>query len=306
MLSKPFYAIWLLMFLSGNVYAEVELDETLKKAINEGDLAKVESLLPIKTVPGAGFGNQLLFLETAMEINIDMFKMLMEGGINVYLDEDPEEIDAWLEDVNKNLTIFNFLVNTIPSEVALSNHYHYVILEQAIYEGHIEAVKQILDFQFDVNIQDGEGITPLIEIVKLLLDNGSDVNHKSIYETALMEAVSQGYKDIVKLLLDNKADVNAQESLSKEEGKILIATDRDSQNIKIIIQDTGCGIPPENLSAIFDPFFTTKSAIKRTGLGLLLSLGIVKGHKGDIDVKSKPGSGTTFTITLPIDAGKKQ
>jgi PAS domain S-box-containing protein len=95
---------------------------------------------------------------------------------------------------------------------------------------------------------------------------------------------------------------NAQESLSKDNGKILIATDRDEGNIKITIQDTGCGIPPENMSAIFDPFFTTKSAINRPGMGLLLSLGIVKGHKGDIDVNSKPGAGTTFTITLPVDS----
>ena len=97
---------------------------------------------------------------------------------------------------------------------------------------------------------------------------------------------------------------NAQESLPSEKGKILVATDWEGQNIKIIVQDTGCGIPPENLSAIFDPFFTTKSAIKRSGLGLLLSLGIVKGHDGDIDVKSKPGSGTTFTITLPVESRK--
>ena len=99
---------------------------------------------------------------------------------------------------------------------------------------------------------------------------------------------------------------NAQESLPKDKGKILIATDWEGENIKITVQDTGCGIPPENLTAIFDPFFTTKSAIKRSGLGLLLSLGIVKGHEGDIDVDSKPGSGTTFTITLPVERLKNK
>jgi len=112
--------------------------------------------------------------------------------------------------------------------------------------------------------------------------------------------VSEQIKEVIQNIVQN-----AQESLSKEKGEILIATDREGQNIKITVQDTGCGIPPENLSAIFDPFFTTKSAIKRSGLGLLLSLGIVKGHNGDIDVNSKPGSGSTFTITLPIESGKK-
>jgi two-component system NtrC family sensor kinase len=110
-----------------------------------------------------------------------------------------------------------------------------------------------------------------------------------------------GVSDQIKQVISNIIQ-NAQESLPTEEGKILIATDRDGGNIKITIQDTGCGIPPENMSAIFDPFFTTKSAINRSGMGLLLSLGIVKGHQGDIDVSSKPGTGTTFTITLPVEA----
>ena len=111
----------------------------------------------------------------------------------------------------------------------------------------------------------------------------------------------KGVSEQIKQMISNIMQ-NAQESLSKENGRILIATDRDEGNIKITIQDTGCGIPPENMSAIFDPFFTTKSAINRSGMGLLLSLGIIKGHKGDIDVNSKPGAGTTFTITLPVDS----
>ena len=113
--------------------------------------------------------------------------------------------------------------------------------------------------------------------------------------------VSAQIKEVIQNIVQN-----AQESLPKDKGKILIATDWEGQNIKITIQDTGCGIPPENLTAIFDPFFTTKSAIKRSGLGLLLSLGIVKGHDGDIDVDSKPGSGTTFTITLPVESLKNK
>ena len=55
---------------------------------------------------------------------------------------------------------------------------------------------------------------------------------------------------------------------------------------------------------IFDPFFTTKSAYKRSGLGLLLTLGVIKNHQGDIEVKSQPGKGTTFTISLPLSQEK--
>ena len=94
---------------------------------------------------------------------------------------------------------------------------------------------------------------------------------------------------------------NAEESLSEDEGKIVISTEQDGSNIKIHIQDTGCGIAKADMERIFDPFFTTKSALHRPGLGLLASLGIVKNHKGDIDVHSEPGKGTTFTVILPLN-----
>jgi PAS domain S-box-containing protein len=93
---------------------------------------------------------------------------------------------------------------------------------------------------------------------------------------------------------------NAEESLSEDEGKIIISTEQDGSNLKIHISDTGCGISEADMDRIFDPFYTTKSALHRPGLGLLTSLGIVKNHKGEIDVHSEPGEGTTFTVTLPL------
>ena len=93
---------------------------------------------------------------------------------------------------------------------------------------------------------------------------------------------------------------NAEESLSEDEGKIVISTEQDGSNVKIHIQDTGCGIAENNVDRIFDPFFTTKTAIHRPGLGLLTSLGIAKNHKGNIDFHTEPGEGTTFTLTLPL------
>ena len=67
---------------------------------------------------------------------------------------------------------------------------------------------------------------------------------------------------------------------------------RDEKTIRIIIADTGVGIPKEDLPRVFDPYFTTKD--KGSGLGLATSYSIIKNHGGLIDVKSKPGEGTTF------------
>jgi signal transduction histidine kinase len=70
------------------------------------------------------------------------------------------------------------------------------------------------------------------------------------------------------------------------------------------VTDTGIGIPKENMSKIFTPFFTTKKMGKGTGLGLAVTYGIVKMHRGDIRVKSNADpaagpTGTTFTVTIP-------
>jgi PAS domain S-box-containing protein len=67
----------------------------------------------------------------------------------------------------------------------------------------------------------------------------------------------------------------------------------------IAVSDTGVGMPEDMQPRIFDPFFTTKQG-KGTGLGLSVSHTLIKGHGGDIEVQSTPGSGTTFVITLPV------
>ncbi|HYW68369.1 MAG TPA: ATP-binding protein, partial [bacterium] len=64
--------------------------------------------------------------------------------------------------------------------------------------------------------------------------------------------------------------------------------------------DTGCGISDENLVRVFEPFYTTNEVGDGSGLGLSVSYGIIKDHGGDIDVVSKPGVGSTFTVLLPL------
>jgi two-component system cell cycle sensor histidine kinase/response regulator CckA len=76
--------------------------------------------------------------------------------------------------------------------------------------------------------------------------------------------------------------------------------------IIITVSDTGTGIPPEIMDRIFEPFFTTKEQGKGTGLGLSTSLGIVKSHGGFINVYSKVGQGTKFSVYLPVTTTEEQ
>ncbi len=68
--------------------------------------------------------------------------------------------------------------------------------------------------------------------------------------------------------------------------------------IEVTVADTGTGIPEENRKKLFTPFFTTRG--DGTGLGLAITSRIVKNHRGQIDVESEPGKGTTFTVRIPV------
>jgi signal transduction histidine kinase len=70
--------------------------------------------------------------------------------------------------------------------------------------------------------------------------------------------------------------------------------------IGVSVTDTGIGMNPDEVSRIFEPFFTTKAEGRGTGLGLPISLGIVRKHGGTLEAESKPGQGTTMTLKLPL------
>ncbi len=84
------------------------------------------------------------------------------------------------------------------------------------------------------------------------------------------------------------------------EPQVIVSTRKQNRQVEISVIDNGSGIPDSVIDKIFQPFFTTKPTGQGTGLGLSLSYDIVKAHGGEINIESKEGEGSTFTIKLPI------
>ena len=92
--------------------------------------------------------------------------------------------------------------------------------------------------------------------------------------------------------------INNAYDVMSDGGTLEIASRSRGARVEVDVSDTGPGIPPELLSKIFDPFFTTKEVGRGTGLGLSLCYGMVRTHRGEIEVQSRPGC-TVFTVQLP-------
>ncbi len=126
----------------------------------------------------------------------------------------------------------------------------------------------------------------LYENVEILVDLAPDLGHIQADPLQLHQVFSN---------LGN----NAAEAMP-DGGKLILRT-RDGPSrgfVTVEVEDTGVGIPEENMKRLFTPFFTTKPIGKGTGLGLAIIYGIVKMHRGQIHVKSEVGKGTIFTIVL--------
>lgn len=174
-----------------------------------------------------------------------------------------------------------------------------------------------------------EGLNRIVKIVKGLRDfsrvdfkeDFTDYNlNQGIESTLLIANNSIKYNAEVKLEFSTLPDIqvlggeinqvilnlliNAAHAVrdSGKKGFIRVATYKNGDNVVLEIEDSGTGILPENLIKIFDPFFTTKKIGEGTGLGLSIAYDIiVNKHKGEIEVKSEFGKGTTFIINIPIN-----
>jgi signal transduction histidine kinase len=107
-------------------------------------------------------------------------------------------------------------------------------------------------------------------------------------------------KQVIRHLIVNAAHA-IEDRGDDHEGKISVRLSHNNNNVTLEIEDNGCGIEPAHIERIYDVLFTTKEPGRGTGQGLALSHMIVtRGHAGQINVRSEPGQGTCFSISLPL------
>ena len=163
-----------------------------------------------------------------------------------------------------------------------------------------EIVKRLLDFARQTEPKKAlTNINTLIENIIMLVRNQTSFRNITI-ERNLDESVTEimADPDQIQQVFINII-LNASDALS-EGGKLTIESrvGKNGDFIEIEFTDNGCGVSEEDKRKIFDPFFTTKDS--GTGLGLSISYGIIERHGGTINVDSKVGVGTVFTIHLPV------
>jgi signal transduction histidine kinase len=152
---------------------------------------------------------------------------------------------------------------------------------------------RVAEDKFDVR----EGIEKTLTITRNLLKGGVEVR-KDLQEVPLIHCSPSRLNQVFINLVTNA--VQAMD----EQGVLTIKTchmqSTQGEWVEVTFEDTGCGIPAENIEKVMDPFFTTKPVGEGTGLGLSIVRQIIDQHSGQIFIDSKEGHGTRITLSLPI------
>jgi two-component system, NtrC family, sensor kinase len=146
-----------------------------------------------------------------------------------------------------------------------------------------------------------EGLESTLVIARNLVKHKTV--HKRFGELPLIECSPSQINQVFLNLITNAAQATSDD----QSGEITITTSVVAGGqIRVDVADNGHGIPDNVISKIFDPFFTTKEVGKGTGLGLSIAYKIIQEHGGRIEVRSKVGNGTVFSVLLPAKAAQPQ
>ena len=165
-------------------------------------------------------------------------------------------------------------------------------------------VEELLDFS---RLQDGrmqlvsermDLLAELDEAVYLFAERARTENKRLVYEEN--EALAPVYGDRNRL---RQVFVNILDNALKytgEGGSVTVSSQLDRERVRVIVEDTGCGIPAEHLPNVKKKFYKANQLVRGSGIGLAVADEIVGMHKGTLEIESKEGEGTKVTISIPL------
>jgi signal transduction histidine kinase len=208
-------------------------------------------------------------------------------------------------EIRNPLTSINILIHSLAEKLSTKNSQweDLKVIEEEILRIN-EIVDQFLRFAKPASpLFEKADLIPLFEeILQLLrpqIERGKIAVKKEFEPLPFITVDKEQIKQVILNLL-----INAIQAMPKV-GRLDLSSrvSREGHWIELIIQDSGIGIPPEDIDKLFDPFFSTKEG--GMGLGLSIAHRIIDQHHGKIEVESNPGKGTRFTISLPISSEEK-
>jgi len=163
-----------------------------------------------------------------------------------------------------------------------------------------EIIKQLMEFSRQSSLcKEKLNLNEVIDSSILFIETRCAKDNIKIVKNYTNSIMVKADPNQIKQVITNLT-INAIQAM-KNGGDLIFTTRKNSKQAIFSIEDTGVGIPSENISKTFLPFFTTKDVGEGTGLGLSVVYGIIKHHHGDIKVSSEPGKGTIFEVCLPLE-----
>ena len=256
--------------VAGNlIYAE----DVTEKRSTEARLRRAESLAALTTLT-AGVAHEIKNPLGAISIHLQLIQRRLGA------EQQESDSDAWSE--------VREAVGVIEEEVERLNQ---------IVVDYLFAVRPM-----NIDLASGEVNEVLAELLRLLrpeLEEAGIELREQLGNNLPRVLLDQRYLREALLNLVKNAIAAMVEGITAERPRVLsVASSTDGDTVTIRVGDTGPGIPQEIQGKIFEPYFTTRDF--GSGLGLTLVYKIVKEHLGEIELDSKPGSGSTFSISIPI------
>jgi signal transduction histidine kinase len=243
--------------------------------------------------------NPVTFIQSNLEPTENYVKDLL-SLLELYQQEYPETsavIQAKIQEIDLEF-IWSDLTKILQSMQVGSERIKQIILSLRNFSRLDEAEMKAVDLHKGIestllilqNRLQGTDNQPKVEVIK----EYGNLPHVNCYASEM----NQVFMSIISNALDALKDANK----TTKNPLIRIQTEvREKERVRIAIADNGCGITPQIRSRIFEPFFTTKPVGSGTGLGLSVSYAIIKKHGGKLTCDSTVGSGTKFTIEIPIN-----